>query len=176
MNIFPSVRILRKDILPDVIRKLRLLSLIVLLPLPSPSFGDEDGIAQTKGKPTKNCEFKMDKQNDGKHPWELLKTNRKFRTKYLNMLEQEGWHDDWLESLDGPADKNSLLMINGQEFIYLRSCKIHDCLSNHIHILYSMRNGSTYGLLFENSRLWTLGGASGCIQKTLETLDERIYQ
>ena len=73
------------------------------------------------------------------NPWDLLK-DPAFKSAYYKAL---GSHvkEDWLTILDGPATPNRKMTVAGQEYLFAKSCKNHDCSDNNLVLLYSAPRG-----------------------------------
>jgi hypothetical protein len=104
------------------------------------------------------------------YPWELLKEDSKFRKSYHAMLGKKV-HEKWLATLSGPSTPVTKVTVLDVEYLYLHSCKPHDCGENNIVIIYSPKSLRIYGKLVEQGAITKLGKPS----KEIGTELDRLY-
>jgi hypothetical protein len=102
------------------------------------------------------------------YPWELLK-DRKFREPYYAMLGKKT-DEKWLSTLLGPAEPAKKVTILDVEYLFIHSCKPHDCDSHNIVIIYSPTSFSIYGKLVEEGVISKLGNPGREISAALDRL------
>jgi inhibitor of lysozyme (Ivy) len=105
---------------------------------------------------------------EGPYPWDLLK-DRKFRDAYYTMLGKKR-SEKWLSALSGPSEPAKKITISDTEYLFVHSCKAHECDSHNIVIIYSPTLLRMYGKLGEDGALSTLGKPSTEISATLDKL------
>jgi len=105
---------------------------------------------------------------DISNPWDLL-ADPKFKSAYFKAL---GAHinEDWLTHLDGPATPNRKLTVAGQEYLFAKSCKNHDCSDNNLVLLYSADRGVVYGKLLLRRRGSLIGDPPPAVATELDRL------
>jgi hypothetical protein len=102
------------------------------------------------------------------YPWDLLK-DRKFRDAYHLMLGKKS-NETWLSTLAGPAEPAKKITISDAEYLFMHSCKAHECNSHNIVIIYSPTLLRVYGKLGEDGAVSTLGNPSAEISAALDKL------
>lgn len=107
------------------------------------------------------------------YPWELLK-DRKFRNAYYAMLGKKT-DEKWLSTLSGPAESAKKVTILNVEYLFIHSCKPHDCDSHNIVIIYSPTSFSIYGKLVEEGVISKLGNPSTEISAALDRLYDEEF-
>jgi hypothetical protein len=60
--------------------------------------------------------------------------------------------EDWLAKLDGPATPNAKISVAGQQYLFAKSCKNHDCGDNNMVLLYSAPRQVVYGKILLRRR------------------------
>lgn len=112
-------------------------------------------------------EYPVKEEQSFLFPWELIK-DKNLKDVYVALLRREHLKGRWLYSLNGPATKNRLLSIDGKRFVYIQSCKQHECNTHVVHLLFATQEKHIYGLLIENNSLKWIGSPPGCIKEALE--------
>lgn len=108
-----------------------------------------------------------EKEGQSLFPWELIKDNS-FKKAYVALLRQENLKERWLSTLNGPATKNRLLHVGGKKFVYMQSCKQHECNTHTIRLLFSPQEKRIYGKLVEGNSIMWLGSPTVCDKEAME--------
>ena len=107
------------------------------------------------------------------YPWELMK-NRKFREHY-NALLGKKIGEKWLATLSGPAEPAKKVTIVDGDYLFIHSCKPHDCDTHNIVIIYSPTSSSMYAKLVEEGAPSKLGNPSTEISAALDKLYDEEF-
>lgn len=102
------------------------------------------------------------------NPWDLL-MDPAFKSAYYKALGAHG-KEHWLTVLDGPATPNRKMTVAGQEYLFAKSCKNHDCGDNNIVLLYSAPRGVPYGKVFLRRRGSLIGNPPPAVATELDRL------
>jgi len=102
------------------------------------------------------------------YPWDLLK-DPKFRDAYRAMLGEKS-KQKWLSTLSGPAEPAKKITIAGAEYMWMHSCKAHDCDTHNIVIIYSPASAHAYAKLSEEGAVSILGNPNAEIKAGLDKL------
>lgn len=99
--------------------------------------------------------------------WDLLKRSD-FRTAYNRMLGANK-HEKWLR-LSGLGNMSKHVVINQRSLVMTDSCKMHDCGTHNIVVLYDPDSMIAYGMLRNDREITYLGNPSLCHQQALKNL------
>lgn len=102
------------------------------------------------------------------NPWDLLK-DPKFKSAYYRALGPKV-KESWLADLDGPATPTTKISVAGNEYVFAKSCKNHDCGDNNVVLLYSAAQGKVYGKIFDRRRALLIGDPPAAIAAELDRL------
>lgn len=102
------------------------------------------------------------------NPWDLLK-DPKFKSAYYRALGSKV-KESWLADLDGPATPTTKINVAGNEYVFAKSCKNHDCGDNNVVLLYSPAQGKVYGKIFDRRRALLIGAPSAALAAELDRL------
>ena len=102
------------------------------------------------------------------NPWDLLQ-DPKFKSAYYRALGPKV-KEGWLADLDGPATPTTKMNVAGNEYVFAKSCKNHDCGDNNVVLLYSAAQGKVYGKVFERRRASFIGNPSPAVAAELDRL------
>ena len=102
------------------------------------------------------------------NPWDLLQ-DPKFKSAYYRALGPKV-KEGWLADLDGPATPTTKMNVAGNEYVFAKSCKNHDCGDNNVVMLYSAAQGKVYGKVFERRRASFIGNPSPAVAAELDRL------
>lgn len=100
--------------------------------------------------------------------WDLLK-RRDFRTSYYKLLGSSR-NERWLK-LTGLSNMSKYVVINQLGLVMTDSCKMHECGTHNIVILYDPAHKNSYGMLREEENVSFLGNPSLCYQQALQNLE-----
>ena len=83
--------------------------------------------------------------------------------------------EKWLSTLSGPAEPAKKVTILNAEYLFIHSCKPHDCDSHNIVIIYSPTSLRIYGKLVEEGAMSKLGNPSTEISTALDRLYDEEF-
>ena len=72
--------------------------------------------------------------------------------------------------LDGPATPTTKINVAGNEYVFAKSCKNHDCGDNNVVLLYSAAQGKVYGKVFDRRRASLIGNPPPAVAAELDRL------
>ncbi len=110
---------------------------------------------------------------DEPYPWELLK-DRKFRESYYAILGKKK-DEKWLSTLSGPSTPVRKVTVLDVEYVFIQSCKPHECDSHNIVVIYSPKSLRTYAKLVEEGAASKLGNPSTEISAALDKLYDEEF-
>ncbi len=102
------------------------------------------------------------------NPWDLLQ-DPKFKPVYYRALGAKV-NERWLTDLDGPATPTTKINVAGNEYVFAKSCKNHDCGDNNVVLLYSAAQGKVYGKVFDRRRASLIGNPPPAVAAELDRL------
>jgi hypothetical protein len=107
-------------------------------------------------------------------PWTLI-GDKRFRAAYRKALGPLAKTAEWLMKLEGPADKNRIIRIEGIDYVFAESCKIHECGDNTVVFLYAADRNAVYGKLVQASGPRLFGAPPPAIAAELDRLWRSVF-
>lgn len=104
------------------------------------------------------------------YPWDLIK-DPDFKRVYVKTINPYAQGEGrWLKELKGPSNPAKAITIGSDEYLFLHSCKIHNCNTDNIVILYNRATKHIYAKLFTKGEYKILGQPSTPILDKLNEL------
>lgn len=107
------------------------------------------------------------------YPWDLLKVEG-FRKPYYAALGGKV-KERWLAELPGPSVPAERSVLSGTEYLFVHSCKPHECDTQNIVLLYAPEERTVVGKLSQNGVVTMLGNPSNQASAELNRLYEKHF-
>jgi hypothetical protein len=84
--------------------------------------------------------------------------------------------EDWLATLDGPAQPVEKKQFAGNEYQVVSVCKTHDCYDNSMVVLYAPASSTIYGTVYQRGRSTLVGAPPPAVAAELERVWKTTYR